>query len=107
MSQTSYSPSPDMVEMNRIHYELEYTEGINQRMRIPERLKVASGATEDRPVPLHEVPLPTSMMHVPERIVVAGTQAAAHAMWPYDGLRFTVRDNQTNEMVLFFFPVFA
>ncbi|XP_042558951.1 mitochondrial fission factor homolog A isoform X2 [Clupea harengus] len=72
MSQTSYSPSPDMVEMNRIHYELEYTEGINQRMRIPERLKVASGATEDRPVPLHEVPLPTSMMHVPERIVVAG-----------------------------------
>ena len=22
-------------------------------------------------------------------------------MWPYDGLRFTVRDNQTNEMVLF------
>ncbi|KAL7990869.1 hypothetical protein Chor_014299 [Crotalus horridus] len=30
-----------MAEMNRIQYEIEYTEGINQRMRVPEKLKVA------------------------------------------------------------------
>ncbi|KAI2656394.1 Mitochondrial fission factor [Labeo rohita] len=33
------SPTAEMAEMNRIHYELEYTEGISQRMRIPEQLK--------------------------------------------------------------------
>lgn len=65
------SPSGEVAEINRIHYELEYTEGISQRMRIPETLKVAA----DKPVgslafeqPLHV----HSTMQVPERIVVAG-----------------------------------
>uniref|UniRef100_A0A3Q3IHC2 Mitochondrial fission factor n=1 Tax=Monopterus albus TaxID=43700 RepID=A0A3Q3IHC2_MONAL len=35
------STSAEVAEMNRIHYELEYTEGISQQMRIPETLKVA------------------------------------------------------------------
>lgn len=83
MSETAYSPSTDMVEINRIHYELEYTEGISQRMRIPDRLKVGSGAV-DHPAPLHDVPLPTAMMHVPERIVVAGEDADSRYSRPRD-----------------------
>ncbi|XP_029923358.1 mitochondrial fission factor homolog B isoform X2 [Myripristis murdjan] len=62
------SPTAEMAEMNRIHYELEYTEGISQRMRIPEMLKVAP----DGPDPgSQEIPH-SVMMQVPERIVVAG-----------------------------------
>ncbi|KAB0363559.1 hypothetical protein FD754_007715 [Muntiacus muntjak] len=37
-------PSPtaaEMAEISRIQYEMEYTEGISQRMRVPEKLKVA------------------------------------------------------------------
>lgn len=71
MSQADLFPSADMAEMNRIHYELEYTEGISQQMRIPERLKIASSSSEEPPGP----PLDAShstMMHVPERIVIAG-----------------------------------
>ncbi|XP_058600619.1 mitochondrial fission factor homolog B isoform X2 [Onychostoma macrolepis] len=65
------SPTAEMAEMNRIHYELEYTEGISQRMRIPEQLKVAPYESEEQELPEHET-LHTAMMHVPERIVVAG-----------------------------------
>lgn len=65
------SPTAEMAEMNRIQYELEYTEGISQRMRIPEMLKVAPQA--------HEIPNVGSqdvyqgvIMQVPERIVISG-----------------------------------
>ncbi|XP_030263406.1 mitochondrial fission factor homolog B isoform X3 [Sparus aurata] len=65
------SPTAEMAEMNRIQYELEYTEGISQRMRIPEMLKVAPQA--------HEIPNLGSqdvyqgvIMQVPERIVISG-----------------------------------
>ncbi|XP_026082473.1 mitochondrial fission factor-like isoform X2 [Carassius auratus] len=64
------SPTAEMAEMNRIHYELEYTEGISQRMRIPEQLKVAPYNPEEQDISEHEM-LHTAMMHVPERIVVA------------------------------------
>lgn len=58
--------------MNRIHYELEYTEGISQRMRIPETLKVAP-ENQAGSLPLHQPLLAhTTLMQVPERIVVAG-----------------------------------
>ncbi|XP_074545613.1 mitochondrial fission factor homolog A-like [Halichoeres trimaculatus] len=69
---TFSSPSAEVAEMNRIHYELEYTEGISQRMRIPETLMVSS-EKQTGSLPL-QPPLPThtAMMHVPERIVVAG-----------------------------------
>ncbi|XP_070701128.1 mitochondrial fission factor homolog A-like [Pempheris klunzingeri] len=69
---TFTSPSAEAAEMNRIHYELEYTEGISQRMRIPETLKVAP-EKQTGPLPLQQ-PLPphTALMQVPERIVVAG-----------------------------------
>ncbi|XP_039525718.1 mitochondrial fission factor homolog B isoform X5 [Pimephales promelas] len=65
------SPTAEMAEMNRIHYELEYTEGISQRMRIPEQLKVAPFSSEEQELPERDTHR-TAMMHVPERIVVAG-----------------------------------
>ncbi|XP_077064020.1 mitochondrial fission factor homolog B isoform X3 [Siphateles boraxobius] len=65
------SPTAEMAEMNRIHYELEYTEGISQRMRIPEQLKVAPFSSEEQDFPERDM-LHTAMMHVPERIIVAG-----------------------------------
>lgn len=65
------SPTAEMAEMNRIHYELEYTEGISQRMRIPEMLKMGPYG-HDNPEAgsrdLHNV-----MMQVPERIVMSGS----------------------------------
>lgn len=72
---TFSSPSAEVAEMNRIHYELEYTEGISQRMRIPETLMVSSekqtgSLSLQPPLPTH-----TTMMQVPERIVVAGDDA--------------------------------
>ncbi|KAM6948519.1 mitochondrial fission factor homolog A-like [Aplochiton taeniatus] len=64
------SPSSEAAEMSRIHYELEYTEGISQRMRIPDTLKMAP---EHQMGSLHQnFPPHTAMMQVPERIVIAG-----------------------------------
>lgn len=69
---TFTSPSAEVAEMNRIHYEMEYTEGISQRMRIPETLKVAS-EKQTGALPLQQpLPIHTALMQVPERIVVAG-----------------------------------
>nr|XP_023674712.1 mitochondrial fission factor homolog B-like isoform X2 [Paramormyrops kingsleyae] len=71
------SPTVEMAEMNRLHYEMEYTEGINQRMRIPDRLKVAPSTLEHQEGALQEVPH-SAMMQVPERIVVAGDDDGSH-----------------------------
>ncbi|XP_062408105.1 mitochondrial fission factor homolog B isoform X2 [Sardina pilchardus] len=65
------SPTAEMAEINRIHYDLEYTEGISQRMRVPEMLKVAPYSTDDQEKGFFDAPH-SVMMHVPERIVVAG-----------------------------------
>ncbi|XP_061575137.1 mitochondrial fission factor homolog B isoform X2 [Cololabis saira] len=65
------SPTVEMAEMNRIHYELEYTEGISQRMRIPQKLKVAPQAHEDPSGGLQDYPS-SVIMQVPERIVISG-----------------------------------
>ncbi|XP_042313722.1 mitochondrial fission factor isoform X1 [Sceloporus undulatus] len=67
------SPAAEIAEMNRIQYEMEYTEGINQRMRVPEKLKVAP-PNADLEQTAHEGGLPNASvtMQVPERIVVAG-----------------------------------
>lgn len=65
------SPTAEMAEMNRIQYELDYTEGISQRMRIPEMLKVAPHSHQDPDVGFQEVPH-SVIMQVPERIVVSG-----------------------------------
>ncbi|XP_023255453.1 mitochondrial fission factor isoform X3 [Seriola lalandi dorsalis] len=77
------SPTAEMAEMNRIQYELEYTEGISQRMRIPEMLKVAPQAHEDPNVGSQEVPR-SVIMQVPERIVIAGDSNDAQFSRPRD-----------------------
>ncbi|XP_030630367.1 mitochondrial fission factor homolog A isoform X2 [Chanos chanos] len=83
MTEAGFSPSAEMAEINRIHYELEYTEGISQRMRIPERLKIAPGSSEDQLSPVLEAPHST-LMQVPERIVVAGDSNDARFSRPSD-----------------------
>uniref|UniRef100_A0A3B4AHL3 Mitochondrial fission factor n=1 Tax=Periophthalmus magnuspinnatus TaxID=409849 RepID=A0A3B4AHL3_9GOBI len=66
------SPTSEMAEINRIQYELDYTEGISQRMRVPEMLKVAPEAHDD-PITLGSQNVHSSViMQVPDRIVVTG-----------------------------------
>uniref|UniRef100_A0A8C8RC16 Mitochondrial fission factor n=1 Tax=Pelusios castaneus TaxID=367368 RepID=A0A8C8RC16_9SAUR len=66
------SPAAEMAEINRIQYEMEYTEGISQRMRVPEKLKVAPpNANLDQGIQ-EGLPNASVTMQVPERIVVAG-----------------------------------
>lgn len=77
------SPTTEMAEMNRIQYELEYTEGISQRMRIPEMLKVAPQSNEDTNGRSQDVPH-SVIMQVPERIVVAGDSDDPHFSRPRD-----------------------
>lgn len=69
--------------MNRIQYELDYTEGISQRMRIPEMLKVAPQAHEDPNIGSQEVPH-SVIMQVPERIVIAGDNSDPQFPRPRD-----------------------
>lgn len=69
------SPAAEMAEMNRLQYELDYTEGISQRMRIPEMLKVAPHTREDpatASIMVSQDVHHSVIMQVPERIVVAG-----------------------------------
>ncbi|XP_006861966.1 PREDICTED: mitochondrial fission factor isoform X2 [Chrysochloris asiatica] len=61
-----------MAEINRIQYEMEYTEGISQRMRVPEKLKVAPPNADLEPGFPEGAPTTSVIMQVPERIVVAG-----------------------------------
>ncbi|XP_030312229.1 mitochondrial fission factor isoform X3 [Calypte anna] len=66
------SPAAEMAEMSRLQYEMEYTEGISQRMRVPEKLKVAP-QNADLDTGIQEgFPNASVTMQVPERIVVAG-----------------------------------
>ncbi|XP_074859741.1 mitochondrial fission factor isoform X5 [Carettochelys insculpta] len=66
------SPDAEMAEINRIQYEIEYTEGISQRMRVPEKLKVAPPTTDLEQGMQEGLSNATVTMQVPERIVVAG-----------------------------------
>ncbi|XP_078522069.1 mitochondrial fission factor isoform X2 [Lissotriton helveticus] len=66
------SPTVEMAEMNRIQYEIDYTHGISQRMRVPEKLKVApTNANHDQNMQ-GDIRNSGAIMQVPERIVVAG-----------------------------------
>ncbi|CAH6791848.1 Mff [Phodopus roborovskii] len=61
-----------MAEISRIQYEMEYTEGISQRMRVPEKLKVAPPNADLDQGFQEGVPNTSVIMQVPERIVVTG-----------------------------------
>lgn len=65
------SPTAEMVEMSRIQYEMEHTEDISQRMRVPEKLNVAP-PNADLNKDFKGVSNASVIMQVPERIVVAG-----------------------------------
>ena len=62
----------EMVEISRIQYEMEYTEGISQRMRVPEKLKVAPPNADLEQGFQEGVSNANVIMQIPERIVVAG-----------------------------------
>ncbi|KAM9452953.1 mitochondrial fission factor homolog B-like isoform 2-T2 [Salvelinus alpinus] len=76
------SPTAEMAEMNRIHYELEYTEGISQRMRIPEMLKIGPYGHDNPEAGSHD--LHNIMMQVPERIVMSGDSEDSQFPRPRD-----------------------
>ncbi|XP_025056203.1 mitochondrial fission factor isoform X4 [Alligator sinensis] len=69
---TFSSPAAEMAEINRLQYEMEYTEGISQRMRVPEKLKVAPPTASLEQSIQEGLPNASVTMQVPERIVVAG-----------------------------------
>nr|XP_020035546.1 mitochondrial fission factor isoform X10 [Castor canadensis] len=73
-----------MAEISRIQYEMEYTEGISQRMRVPEKLKVAPPNTDLEQGFQEGVPNASVIMQVPERIVVAGNNEDVSFSRPAD-----------------------
>uniref|UniRef100_A0A8C2XDR0 Mitochondrial fission factor n=1 Tax=Cyclopterus lumpus TaxID=8103 RepID=A0A8C2XDR0_CYCLU len=84
MSGPFATPSAEVAQMNRIHFELEYTEGISQRMRIPETLKVASENQTGSMSLQHPFPIHTTLMQVPERIIIAGDDGDLQFSRPRD-----------------------
>ncbi|TNN21990.1 Mitochondrial fission factor B [Liparis tanakae] len=79
MSRAAFpSPMAEMAEMNRLQYDLDFTEGISQSMRIPEMLKVAPQGREDPHLGSQEVPH-SVIMQVPERIVMSGQRSECRA----------------------------
>ncbi|XP_023563456.1 mitochondrial fission factor-like [Octodon degus] len=73
-----------MAEISRIQYEMEYTEGISQRMRVPEKLKVAPPNADMEQRFQEGVPNASVIMQVPERIVVAGNNGDVSFSRPAD-----------------------
>ncbi|XP_061047117.1 mitochondrial fission factor-like [Eubalaena glacialis] len=63
-----------MAEISLIQYEMEYTEGISQRMRVPEKLKVAPPNADLKQGFQEGVSNASVIMQVPERIAVAGNK---------------------------------
>ncbi|XP_041420933.1 mitochondrial fission factor homolog A isoform X4 [Xenopus laevis] len=78
------SPTTEMAEINRMQYEIDYTEGISQRMRVPEMLKVAPGNLGANLKAQQDMPIPGVVMEVPERIVVAGQSEESPFSRPSD-----------------------
>ncbi|XP_073718696.1 mitochondrial fission factor homolog B isoform X4 [Misgurnus anguillicaudatus] len=78
------SPTAEMAEINRIQYELDYTEGISQSMRIPEQLRMAPYEHSEQQEFMDQNALHTTMMQVPERIVVAGDNDESQFSIPRD-----------------------
>uniref|UniRef100_A0A2I3H941 Mitochondrial fission factor n=1 Tax=Nomascus leucogenys TaxID=61853 RepID=A0A2I3H941_NOMLE len=80
-------PSPaaaEMAEISRIQYEMEYTEGISQRMRALEKLKVAPPNADLEQGFQEGVPNASVITQVPERIVVAGNNEYVSFSRPAD-----------------------
>lgn len=83
MSESDFGITADMAEISRMRYELDYTEGISQQMRIPDRLKVGPDSTMGQ-APLFPEESHSTMMQVPDRIVVAGIPPSNGSMLTSD-----------------------
>ncbi|NXI89529.1 MFFB factor, partial [Psophia crepitans] len=59
------------LDLNRVRCDLLFTEAINQRMQVPNRLKVADsfGPVDEEPV-TEDIP-PSFRMHIPDKISLA------------------------------------
>lgn len=79
MSEADFAVTADMAAISRVQYELDYTEGISQKMRIPDRLKVGPGSVMDQP-PLFPEESHSTMMQVPDRIIVAGIPSSVMSL---------------------------
>ncbi|KAK2119984.1 hypothetical protein P7K49_001370 [Saguinus oedipus] len=73
-----------MAEISRIQCEMEYTEGISQRMRVPEKLKVAPPNVDLEQGFQERIPNASVRMQFPERIVVAGNNEDVSFSRPAD-----------------------
>ncbi|XP_027013937.2 mitochondrial fission factor homolog A isoform X2 [Tachysurus fulvidraco] len=78
MSEENFAVTADMAEISRVHYELEYAEDISLQMRIPDRLKVGPDSSMDKLLDQFAEESHSTMMQVPDRIVVAGDEADLH-----------------------------
>lgn len=69
------------LDLNRVRCDLLFTEAINQRMQVPNRLKVAESCSPgDRKARTEDVP-PSFRMHIPERISLAGKALGCLLGW--------------------------
>lgn len=69
------------LDLNRVRCDLLFTEAINQRMQVPNRLKVAESCSPgDRKTRTEDVP-PSFRMHIPERISLAGKALGCLLGW--------------------------
>ncbi|XP_063201834.1 fetal and adult testis-expressed transcript protein isoform X1 [Chroicocephalus ridibundus] len=59
------------LDLNRVRCDLLFTEAINQRMQVPNRLKVADGFSPVDKEPVTEDVPPSFRMHIPDRISLA------------------------------------
>ncbi|XP_040470266.1 fetal and adult testis-expressed transcript protein isoform X4 [Falco naumanni] len=63
------------LDLNRARCDLLFTEAINQRMQVPNRLKVADSLSPVDEEPVTEDGSPSFQMHIPDRISLAETDA--------------------------------
>ncbi|KAM6057049.1 mitochondrial fission factor homolog B-like isoform 1-T4 [Theristicus caerulescens] len=59
------------LDLNRVRCDLLFTEAINQRMQVPNRLKVADSFSPVSEEPVTEDVPPSFRMHIPDRISLA------------------------------------
>ncbi|KFP98515.1 hypothetical protein N329_11599, partial [Haliaeetus albicilla] len=59
------------LDLNRVRCDLLFTEAINQRMQVPNRLKVADSFSPVDEEPVTEDVPPSFQMHIPDRISLA------------------------------------
>lgn len=69
------------LDLNRVRCDLLFTEAINQRMQVPNRLKVAESCSPgDRRTVAEDVPA-SFQMHIPDRISLAGEALGCLLGW--------------------------